>query len=68
MAGRSYRERMTDPENVTRLRPADLAEVEVDETEDEERPRPLEADPADIAEQRREIGEDDERRESEPEY
>jgi hypothetical protein len=48
-----------DPENVTQLQPADLAEVEVDETPDELRPQPLEADPADVAEQRTEVpGED----------
>lgn len=41
-----------DPEDVTQLQPADLAEVVVDETPDDERPQPLEADPADAAEQR----------------
>ncbi len=41
-----------DPEDVTQLHPADLQEVEVDETPDDERPQPLEADPADVAEQR----------------
>ena len=46
---------MTDPEDVTQLRPADLEEVEVDETPDEERPAPIEADPADVAEQRTEV-------------
>jgi hypothetical protein len=44
---------VTDPEDVTRLRDADLVEVEVDETPDDVRPQPLEADPADVAEQRR---------------
>jgi hypothetical protein len=44
-----------DPENVTTLQPADLSEVEVDETPDDERPQPIEADPADVAEQRREV-------------
>jgi hypothetical protein len=46
-------DRGIDPEDVTRLRNADLAEVEVDEVPDEDRPRPLEADPADVADQRR---------------
>ena len=41
-----------DPEDVTELQPADLAEVAVDETPDELRPRPFEADPADSADQR----------------
>jgi len=44
-----------DPEDVTQLHPADLAEVVVDETPDDERPQPLEADPADAAEQRVEV-------------
>ena len=45
----------TDPEDVTQLQPADLAEVQVDETPDELRPQPIEADPADVAEQRAEV-------------
>jgi hypothetical protein len=49
-----------DPEDVTQLHPADLEEVEVDETPDEERPQPLEADPADVAEQRSTVDLDDE--------
>lgn len=48
-----------DPEDVTELRPADLEEVEVDETPDELRPQPIEADPADVAEQRVEVDLDD---------
>ena len=44
-----------DPEDVTQLHPADLAEVVVDETPDDERPQPLEADPADTADQRVEV-------------
>ena len=48
-----------DPEDVTELRPADLEEVEVDETPDELRPQPIEADPADVAEQRAEVDLDD---------
>lgn len=51
---------MTDPENVTELQPADLAEVEVDEVPDETRPRPLEADDADVDEQRAEVEFEDE--------
>jgi hypothetical protein len=58
-------ERVTDPENVTELRTADLAEVEVDETPDDERPRPLEADPADVAEQRRVERDDEDERDAE---
>jgi hypothetical protein len=46
-------ERVPDPEDVSELPKEDLMEVEVDETPDEERPQPLEADPADVAEQRR---------------
>lgn len=46
---------MTDPEDVTQLRQSDLEEVEVDETPDEQRPAPPEADPADVAEQRVEV-------------
>ena len=53
-------ESVTDPENVTELQPADLAEVEVDEVPDETRPRPLEADDADVDEQRVEVEFEDE--------
>lgn len=45
----------TDPEDVTQLRPADLAEVAVDEIPPEERPLPVEADPADATEQLAEV-------------
>jgi hypothetical protein len=58
---------MSDPEDVTRLRPADLAEVEVDESPEDSRARPLEADAVDVAEQRQEIA-DDERRDGPAEY
>jgi hypothetical protein len=58
-------EHVTDPENVTELQNADLVEVEVDETPDEQRPRPIEADPADVAEQRIEVDLDDDLLESE---
>lgn len=47
--------RVTDPEDVTQLRQADLEEVEVDETPDDDRPRPLEADAADVDEQRADV-------------
>jgi hypothetical protein len=53
-----------DPENVTELQPADLQEVEVDELPDETRPQPVEADEADVAEQRREVELDDDDAES----
>ncbi len=49
-----------DPEDVTQLHPADLAEVAVDEIPADERPRPVEADPADAAEQLAEVELDDE--------
>jgi hypothetical protein len=55
---------MTEPEDtVPDLRPADLQEVAVDETDEAERPLPLEAEPADVAENRAAVDEDpDERR------
>lgn len=37
---------MTDPEDVTELRPADLREVEINEADDAERDLPIEADAA----------------------
>ena len=43
---------MTDPEETVSLRPADLAETAVDEVDEFERPTPLEADPADVIEQK----------------
>ncbi|HEV7202991.1 MAG TPA: hypothetical protein VGN18_00205 [Jatrophihabitans sp.] len=46
---------MTDPESTTQLRAADLAEVEVDEADAESRDAPLEADAADVAEQRHDL-------------
>jgi hypothetical protein len=45
----------TDPEDVTQPQQADLVEAEVDETPDSQRPRPIEADPADVADQRTEV-------------
>ena len=60
---------MTDPEDVTQLRRTDLAEVEVDEAPVDDRPQPLEADSADVADQRRiERDEDEDERMSESEY
>ncbi|HVU92162.1 MAG TPA: hypothetical protein VHC23_08005 [Jatrophihabitans sp.] len=50
----------TDPEDVTELQPADLAEVSVDETPDALRPQPIEADEADAADQRLEVELEDE--------
>jgi hypothetical protein len=52
---------VTDPEDVTQLRRSDLVEVEIDEAPDDVRPQPLEADPADVADQRRIEHEDDDR-------
>lgn len=56
---------MTDPEDVTQLRKADLMEVEVDEAPAEDRPHPIEADPADVADQRRVERDDDDERSDE---
>jgi hypothetical protein len=46
---------MTDPENSTDLPRADLEEVEIDEADESSRGLPLEADPADVAEQRHDV-------------
>ena len=51
---------MSDPEDVTELRRSDFVEVEVDEAADDERPQPIEADPADVLDQRRVEPDDDE--------
>jgi hypothetical protein len=48
-------EPVPDPEDVTRPTQAELEEAGVDETPDEERPLPIEADPADVADQRVEV-------------
>lgn len=48
-------EPVSDPEDVTRPTQAELEEAEVDETPDELRPLPIEADPADVADQRVEV-------------
>jgi hypothetical protein len=53
---------MTDPEDTTATLPADLEEAEVDEADEVSRPIPVEADPADVVEQRLEVPDDDERR------
>ncbi|MGN6609106.1 MAG: hypothetical protein ACTHMS_19095 [Jatrophihabitans sp.] len=57
---------MTEPdpeETVPDLRPADLAEVEVDEADEHGRDLPLEAEEADVLEHRTPVDEDpDERR------
>lgn len=50
---------VSDPEDVTQLRAADLQEVEADEADDSERALPDEADPADVAEQRAVVPLDD---------
>lgn len=59
--GEGVTEPVSDPEVVTGPTKAELEEAEVDETPDEERPRPIEADPADVADQRAEIRDEDER-------
>lgn len=47
---------MSDPEITTdHLPPADLQEVEVDEADELSRPLPLEAEPADVTEQRTDV-------------
>jgi hypothetical protein len=46
---------MSDPEITTGLPPADLQEVEVDEADEASRPVPLEAEPADVVEQRADV-------------
>ncbi|HJQ44274.1 MAG TPA: hypothetical protein VJ831_14395 [Jatrophihabitantaceae bacterium] len=53
-------EPVTDPEDSVQLHPADLAETEVDEADEFERPIPLEAEPADVVEQKLAVGDEDE--------
>jgi hypothetical protein len=53
---------VTDPEDVTGPTRAELEEAVVDETPDSQRPQPIEADPADVAEQRADLGPDDDDR------
>jgi hypothetical protein len=50
---------MTDPEIATHLSPEDLQEVGVDEADEFSRPAPIEAEEADVAEQRRDVPADD---------
>jgi hypothetical protein len=50
---------MTDPEDSLDLMPADLAETEVDVADEFERPVPLEAEPADVVEQKQPVDDDD---------
>ncbi|MCU1659100.1 MAG: hypothetical protein JWO57_3756 [Pseudonocardiales bacterium] len=50
---------MTDPEDTVDLMPADLEETEVDVADEFERPIPLEAEPADVIEQKLAVDEDD---------
>lgn len=57
-----------DPENVTQPQPADLAETQIDETPDTARPHPIEADPADVADQRIEVDLGDEPDEPDEEF
>jgi hypothetical protein len=54
---------MTDPEETTAKLPADLQETVVDDADEISRPLPVEADPADVVEQRMSVPDDDERRE-----
>jgi hypothetical protein len=57
--GEDVSEPVTDPEVVTGPTKAELEEAEVDETPDAERPEPIEADPADVADQRAEVRHDE---------
>ena len=50
---------MTDPEDTTRLLRDDLAETEVDEADEFERPLPIEADEADAVDQKLDVPDDD---------
>ena len=50
---------MTDPEIATNLSPDDLEEVGVDEADEFSRPAPIEAEEADVAEQRLDVPVDD---------
>jgi hypothetical protein len=50
----------TDPEDVTQPDRVELEEAELDVLPDSTRPQPLEADPADVADQRIEVEIDDE--------
>jgi hypothetical protein len=50
---------LTDPEVTTELPQEDLAEVEVDAADEFSRPTPLEAEEADVVEQRSDVPVDD---------
>lgn len=50
---------MTDPEDTVTVRPADLEEAEADIVDDFERPLPIEAEEADVIEQKRDLPDDD---------
>jgi hypothetical protein len=54
----------TDPEDTVEPLPADLEESEVDIADEFERPVPLEAEPANVLEQRQELDVDDDYREA----
>jgi hypothetical protein len=43
---------VTDPEDTVELLPADLEETEIDVADEFDRPAPMEAEPADVVEQR----------------
>lgn len=49
---------MTDPEDTVAVRPADLAEAEADLVDDFDRPLPIEAEEADVVEQKRDVPDD----------
>lgn len=49
----------TDPEDSVQLHPADLAETGVDELDEFERPTPIEAEPADVIEQKLPVDDDE---------
>jgi hypothetical protein len=56
---------MTDPEIATNLSPEDMQEVGVDEADEFSRPAPIEAEEADVAEQRLDVPVDDDEPDSE---
>lgn len=56
---------MTDPEIATNLPPEDMQEVGVDEADEFSRPAPIEAEEADVAEQRLDVPVDDDEQDSE---
>ena len=51
---------MTDPEDSVQPMSADLAEIEVDAADEFDRALPLEADPADVVEQKQSVEDDGE--------